>query len=413
MRNALQTQLGRLRDLWLIIGVTLLLFLSTELLTSVLFHLKDSSIARAVIDQRSSADTYSHAGWPSLYYKELADSSTAQWVPYVYWKRTPFRGQYINVDSQGNRVTWYAEMAAPMSNDVNILILGGSTVWGLGSRDEFTIPSLLAKKLAERGVRARVTNLGQIGYVSTQDVTALLLEIQKGNVPDIVIFYNGFNDIFSAYQQGKAGFPQNEFHRVQEFNSLKMPKAATPRWEIVAKELSTVRAAKALLHRAGAMKSAQASVPNQGEMVDGPPAGQVENLARDVVSVYRANVENAKALAAHFGFKVLFYWQPSLFQKRHLTDYEQMEKRVHRKFQRFFEQTYRTMRESNLTATNVGVFDDLSRIFFEAPEPLFVDWCHVGETGNALIADRMMMDVWPIAQRAASSVSSVKGPSTS
>ena len=348
MRSALQTQLGWLRDLWLIVGVTLLLFLSTELLTSVLFHLKDSSAAKAVIDHRSEADTYSHAGWPSLYYKELADSSTAQWASYVYWKKAPFRGQYINVDRQGNRVTWSADVAAPMSNDdVNILMLGGSTVWGIGSRDEFTIPSLLAKKLAERGVRARVTNLGQIGYVSTQDVTALLLEVQKGNVPDIVIFYNGFNDIFSAYQQGKAGLPQNEFHRVQDFNS-RMPKATTLRWEIVAKDLSTVRAAKALLHRVGAMKSAQASVPNQGEMVDGPAVGQAEELARDVVEVYRVNVENAKALAAHFGFKVLFYWQPTLFEKLHLTAYEQTEKRVHRKFQSFFEETYRTMRETQL-----------------------------------------------------------------
>ena len=401
MRSALRTQLGWLRDLWLIVGVTLLLFLSTELLTSVLFHLKDSSAAKAVVDHRAEADTYSHAGWPSLYYKELADSSTAQWASYVYWKKAPFRGQYINVDRQGNRVTWSADVAAPMSNDdVNILMLGGSTVWGIGSRDEFTIPSLLAKKLAERGVRARVTNLGQIGYVSTQDVTALLLEVQKGNDPDIVIFYNGFNDIFSAYQQGKAGLPQNEFHRVQDFNS-RMPKATTLHWEIVAKDLSTVRAAKALLHRVGAMKSAQASAPNQGEMVDGPAVGQAEALARDVVEVYRVNVENAKALAAHFGFKVLFYWQPTLFEKLHLTAYEQTEKRAQRKFQSFFEETYRTMRTRNLAPSKVGLFHDLSRIFFETPAPLFVDWCHIGETGNALIADRMMTDVWPMVQRRA------------
>ena len=96
MRNR-SIQLGWVKDLCLIVVATLLLFLSMELLTSILFHVKDSSASKTVVDHRSTADTYSDADWPSLYYKELANSSKAHWWPYVYWRRTPFRGQYINV----------------------------------------------------------------------------------------------------------------------------------------------------------------------------------------------------------------------------------------------------------------------------------------------------------------------------
>ena len=275
-------------------------------------------------------------------------------------------------------------------------MLGGSTVWGLGSRDEFTIPSLLAKKLAERSVRSRVLNLGQIGYVTTQEIITLLLELQKGNVPDIVIFYDGFNDTMSAYQMGKAGLPQNEFNRVQEFNSSKRPAPAIA-WKVFAEGLSSVRLAKDLLYHGGLLKIDQEPLSTERFLLDGQATTEFGSLGHDVINVYQSNVEIAKALARHFGFKILFYWQPTVFEKTRLTPFEQETEIVHRKFKEFFEHTYSSMRESGLTASNPGIFHDLSRMFYDMPEPVFVDWCHLGETGNARIADRIVMDVLPLA----------------
>ena len=47
----------------------------------------------------------------------------------------------------------------------------------------------------------------------------LELELQRGNVPDVVIFYDGVNDVFSTFQNGASGLPQNEASRVEEFGS--------------------------------------------------------------------------------------------------------------------------------------------------------------------------------------------------
>src|SRR4030095_8272929 len=54
-----------------------------------------------------------------------------------------------------------------------------------------------------------VVNFGESAYVSTQSVIALMLQLQTGNVPDLAIFYEGTNDIYAAYQSGRAGVHQN------------------------------------------------------------------------------------------------------------------------------------------------------------------------------------------------------------
>jgi hypothetical protein len=243
-----------------------------------------------------------------------------------------------------------------------------------------------------------VTNFGQIGYVSTQEVIALMLELRKGNIPDVVVFYDGFNDTMAAYQMGEAGLPQNEFKRVREFNSS-MSLNARLIGKTIAENLSSVRLAKAVLHRAGFMRSAEASNPDQIMMLDGSTENKIEPLARNVVEAYRSNLQTVMALAQHYGFHVLFYWQPLLFEKMPLTVYEDENKKAHTKFQRFFEKTYQTIRSSNLERSNAGMFHDLSQIFSDTPDPVFVDWCHLGETGNALIVERMMRDVLPLVHR--------------
>jgi lysophospholipase L1-like esterase len=403
----LQTEPGRgmgwARNLFLMAGVTLFVFLGIELFATIVFQFRDGLASKIDIDRRASADTYGEASWPNDYYKELETSNKARWVSYVYWRRSPFTGKYINVDNEGLRATWSSTNENNVGKDAkNILMLGGSTMWGLGARDEYTIPSMVAKQMTQHGIKVRVTNLAQVGYVSTQEVIALYLELRKGNIPDIVIFYDGFNDAMSAYQMAEAGLPQNEFNRIQEFNSSKKEFKVAPIAEFrntVTEMLSSVRLTKALLHRAGFMMPGEPAKAGPLLMLDASPPSNAEPLAQDVADLYRANLMTVKALAKHYGFHVLFYWQPLLYDKTRSTPYEDENKRAHRKFQGFFEKTYQAVRNSELERSHTGMFHDLSRMFADTADPIFVDWCHIGETGNAAIAERMMVDVLPLVQK--------------
>jgi len=55
----------------------------------------------------------------------------------------------------------------------------------------------------------------------------------------------------------------------------------------------------------------------------------------------------------------------------------------------FFQETYARL-GSNLED---GAVRDLSRVFADRREPLYIDWMHPGETGNAVIAQRIARDI--------------------
>jgi hypothetical protein len=168
----------------------------------------------------------------------------------------------------------------------------------------------------------------------------------------------------------------------------------------VTKRLSTIRFLRRMLRKSGDSnesgdKAALAGpAPLHDPLGGGLPADPAKlSRSRQVLAVYRGNIELIQALAERYRFKCLFYWQPSVFQKARLTPYENAERVKMESVSRFDYVTYAVMRESRLADTAGGAFSDLSLIFADNPDPLYVDWCHLGESGNALIAQRMTGDI--------------------
>lgn len=387
------SKIGKLiKDAWLMVGITVLLLCLLEGSLSLAFFIKGQFSASdlSAAEGRVSADTYADPTWVRDYYEEFRRSFTAQWKPYVYWRRKPFHGNHINIADNGLRLTALAPPKQPASHPpLKIFMFGGSALWGTGARDAFTIPSSLAQELQNKGVAAEVINFGEAGYVSTQEVIALLLQLQRGQIPDLVIFYDGVNDLYSAYQQHVAGLPQNEFNRVKEFN-LSQPDQFKQRTGLlltdVATRLATIRFIQGLLQRAGVGRPATAAA---NPLPRDPLAPQGAALAQDVLATYRGNIEAVQALSAHYRFKCLFYWQPTIFQKTHLTEYERAQRAEMQPLEQFVHRTYEVIRQSGLAERRESSFYDLSRVFAEVREPVYVDWCHLGESGNELIAQRM------------------------
>lgn len=327
-------------------------------------------------ETRRKADVYAGESWAEAYFAEFDASHAVDWKPYVYWRRRPFAGRYINVDGNGRRKTWQPAAAARVEPPFRIWMFGGSTLWGTGVRDEHTIPSLLARKLAAHGLRAEVVNFGESGYVTTQEWTTLALLLRAGARPDLAIFYDGVNDTFSAWQQGAAGIPQNEANRAREFN-VSQPDELGRLLSLAARggvrELAVVRAFGGLLRR---RTTPLASVARPG------------SLPEDVVSVYRENVTLVRALADRYRFSTLFYWQPTLFDKPRRTAWEETRLELVREMESHFSET-----KTRATAPAGPSPIDLTDIFRSEAAPIFLDWCHTGERGNEIVATRMLEDV--------------------
>ena len=74
---------------------------------------------------------------PKEIFRETNDLQT-RYAPFKGWSRKPYNGQFVTIDSLGNRVNG---SAINTDNNVSIHFYGGSTIWGTGVSDEQTIPS--------------------------------------------------------------------------------------------------------------------------------------------------------------------------------------------------------------------------------------------------------------------------------
>ena len=116
-----------------------------------------------------------------------------EYQDFIGWRRASFEGNSINININGYRKT-----VQPKTNDLkekkshHVLFFGGSTVWGTGSSDEHTIPSIFVKKS-----NIKSYNLGESGYISRQNLSLLINIYQTNQFPGkkVIIFYGGYNDV--------------------------------------------------------------------------------------------------------------------------------------------------------------------------------------------------------------------------
>ena len=317
--------------------------------------------------------------WFAAYWKEFNDSTygSAEWGSYTNYHRRPFRGKYINVDRSGRRVTWN-EAPADTSGLIRLAFFGGSTAWGTGARDEFTIPSHISKLLAARYPhRFHVTNYGQDGYVNTQELITLLREIQMGRTPAVAVFYDGYNDIFSAMQAGTAGITMNEYNRVREFNILHPSRARDLYFEVLSRTNSFQL-----------VQGIRESVWPQVVVADSLEGKDTEALAHDVVRVYANNLKVLSVIARQFGIGVQFYWQPAIFTKVPTTEMEATIIQNTPNFPPFYRQVQDTMRKDQSIVGHPN-FRDISSLL-DGSKTAFIDTIHVTELANEAIAREMV-----------------------
>src|SRR5262249_2901133 len=101
--------------------------------------------------------------WPKTSCQESAGTNTRLYEPDVVWGRAPFEGKTIVVDAEGLRRTDHSRCDGKA---YTIYMFGGSTLWGTGSPNWGTIPSLVAEMYEKSGRPVCVKNFGESAWVS-------------------------------------------------------------------------------------------------------------------------------------------------------------------------------------------------------------------------------------------------------
>lgn len=309
-------------------------------------------------------------------YKSEESQMHGVFVPFIVWRRRDFAGRYVHVDG-GIRKT----ANTPHENEarvLNVAMFGGSTMWGIGARDEHTIPSEFSRAAERAGIPVRVTNYGDLSYVARQEVIYLGQLLASGTPIDAVIMYDGWNEILIQSTEGLGTTPAHNGAR-----DLALAREEPAKYVVAAAaEHSTIFG---LLN----------------ERVNPPRTDQAtpEQWAAAAAKIYNESIDLGRRISLGYGAPFMAFWQPTLYTKKvqdpgERHDYEDW---IQRRGRKRLKLDPAFMAATKLIDSRVVPLTDL---FDKVDGPIFVDPVHVAEPGNALIADAMFRAYEPALREA-------------
>lgn len=341
------------------IGVVVILLILIESSSLLIVNIYESKSSGLIANDQRSLENYN--GITDNFFIEKDEVDKVKYSPYVGYVRLPnFKGEYYNINNKSIRKT-----SNPCINNskelINIFVFGGSTVWGTGARDHGTIPSKLSEQMCLKDYNIKVTNFGEEGYTNTQGMIKLQLELRNNNIPDIVIFYDGVNDVFSSYQHGVAGLSQNIKNREKEFNSIFEYRITSvlPNFNKIIRKISG--------YSNYVVKFSS------------------DELNIETSEIYLNNIRIINSLGKEFKFKSFFYWQPILSTKDNLSDFE---KNIdyNKELIDIYNNVSSIINDSKKVTNLIDIFDDKE-------ETIFIDFAHIHEDGNNIVANRISKDL--------------------
>jgi lysophospholipase L1-like esterase len=352
---------------WLILGISLLMFLAIEggyrALRAVLHPYREGAASGLTRSDHPYRDRPWFRDWVVRRDAVLHDST--RYDPYRGWRLGAVALPGLHVDTAGRRVTPQAASASGRGRQV--FLLGASTMWGYTARDSATIPALVARELARRGVSdVTVVNLANSGYNVTQEAITLMLELRRGNVPDVAVALDGVNEAGAVLLGGAVGDVHDQVLAERRFARRSL--------------LQDLIGHSALLERLLIITSGQRNPIEHGD-----------SLCVRIADYYSRMVDQVEALSKAYGFTTYFLWQPTLARSRKpRTSWEGWLDGIQPEFQRLTA-TCGARTDSIMMPRRGATYVPLSAMFDEDTGSVFLDqWGHVTEQANAVIAGRIV-----------------------
>jgi hypothetical protein len=336
--------------------------------------------APSVADPRASSPFYRSEPWAAQYWREFLLSRQTRYHSFVLYRRAPFKGETINIDQEGIRLTPGADCSP---NAFKVFAFGASTMWGTGSPDWGNIPSYLQtgiKKLKNGPIC--VVNFGESGYVSTQSVIELMLQLQSGNIPNLTLFFDGVADIYTAYQSGRSGVHENFDQIAARFERRDAAKQR-PLLELL--ESSSLHPLVGSL-----VTRLRQEVPSTPKLLTYESMGiDAESLSSSIIQTYLSNYKIVDGLAQKYGFKSFFFWPPHITIGEKLLTPEEWE--LKRSLDPALVKLYLAVyRKIKLLVPECKNLTYLGAIYDDYKSLLWLDDAHVTPVGNELIAQKML-----------------------
>ena len=353
----------------------LILLLLLEIVLGIYYYYHDKSGINNNTERIISSGLYK--GLNNTIVKEIhreLRQQDMQWEPYLHYSFIPFYGKHNTILKNKQRKT-YNPSKTDSLNPFKIFCFGGSTMYSSGARDEFTIPSELSKLIAKEfpNKNIEVTNFGCHGYTRATENIQLQQELIKDNIPNLVIFYDGVNEVISAHQNNKAGTPTNAYNRKKEF---KIAHSYKKRIKLFITSSNLFRAITAL--------QLKLRTNSYYSKLD----ARSDSLSIKIAKNYTGLVKISKSLENTYGFTVYNFLQPNIYSKKQLSEAEKRYYNLQKYYKNLYELSYKHIRKDLITIKD-STFTDISNVFNNTNKTIYFDFCHTGEFGNTLVAKKI------------------------
>lgn len=359
---------------WLrLVGINLLVLVAALLAVNVLIaagfgvvHGYKALFGRSE-DRRAHLVNYQNHDWARRHFVEFKALAT-DYRSYYAWRRKPFEGETITVDASGKRVT-PIEPTGPAS--LHVAFFGGSTMWGTGARDHETIPAFVARQ--DDAIRAQ--NFAESGWKAHQSLNALVESVAAGERHDVVLFYDGVNEVANGCR-----------HELDPFSH----GWEQPLRTVLARDgvlwLHLIRPMLHLAHvigdEIGKLLHREAGI---GSLFD---CDRDPEKARAVARLLITDWLVAMDTTTRHGGRFLAVLQPVAYLSDTRKDALRLEREA--ELGRQYEAVYPLIREMAAAAAAAHglVFHDASDLL-DRDEHLYIDFSHVSPNGNELIASHL------------------------
>ncbi len=327
-----------------------------------------------------------YSQWFRLHTYRFVDEAEARatgleydaWAANGHWQVHPwtglisreFDGTYLNIDADGVRHSRLPDPAHADQPLLRVWALGGSTMFGWGLGDDWTIPSQLQSALQTQlpGYQVQVTNYGAPIYNTSQELALLTAYLRLHEPPDAVVFMDGVNDVFFSVYTATQTSMINPLSAAWEAQVRLLTGEQPTPWITVNDSFPAARWARQTFNQPEQQGSNRLNTRANYSLqyvYEGSPEERLEQI----IDTYRHNRRMATALADEYGILPLFTLQP------------------------WNDDNYTVFREGVLAGEAPHTVD-ISDVFdpTDSPDnPYKVDDVHYSDYGSQIIAERLAM----------------------
>lgn len=216
-------------------------------------------------------------------------------------------------------------------------------------------------------------NFGETAFVSIQEINLLMEALANDLKPDIVIFYDGVNDIYASLYSPAISrdpqFSQDDYANKEKLDYLLLKLINKTNYIAITERIK-------ILTGKGIGNAWDAHI------LEGYQA-QLDL----VMNQYKHLMKQVQALGDAYGFKSYHFWQPVIFSKK--DNLHTTEKSIYASQSEVMVKVYEEAYHKFSTLKSEQGFHYIADIFNHINDPIYFDFCHMGPKGNELIASRM------------------------